>query len=278
MKRVLTLALALGLGVACSNEPVRRAVPEEKPPKPQVTIAPADNPADPRPGWLGQRVLPVTESGFGEIRPTPKILRDRRLETVDFLAAPSSRRFSSDIGPVPDSVLRRSTWQPGCPVGADDLSYVTLSFWGFDEEPHTGELLVHRDVAQDVSRVFKVLYQQLFPIEEMRITTKAELDAAPTGDGNNTGAFVCRPARGSTSWSQHAYGLAIDVNPFHNPYVKDELVLPELASAYMDRGWERPGMVLPDGAVVRAFEAIGWGWGGTWTSSKDWMHFSSTGR
>ncbi len=162
-------------------------------------------------------------------------------------------------------------------MAAGDLAYVTVSFWGFDEEPHTGELLVHRDVSQEVARTFKVLNQQLFPIEEMRITTKAELDALPTGDGNNTGAFVCRPARGSTTWSQHAYGLAIDINPFHNPMVDGDLVLPELASAYANRGWERPGMVFPEGPVVRAFEAIGWGWGGDWASKKDWMHFSRSG-
>ena len=69
----------------------------------------------------------------------------------------------------------------------------------------------------------------------MRVTRLDELDAPPTGDGNNTGSFVCRPTIGQTTFSQHAYGLAIDVNPFQNPYVKDDLVLPELSSAYLDR-------------------------------------------
>ena len=96
----------------------------------------------------------------------------------------------------------------------------------------------------------------------MRITRAEELDAPPTGDGNNTGAFACRPTTGATSYSQHAYGLAIDVNPFQNPYIKGDLVLPELASSYLDRGRVRPGMIEPDGPVVRAFAAIGWTWGG----------------
>ena len=77
--------------------------------------------------------------------------------------------------------------------------------------------------------------------KEMRLPTTADLLAKPTGDGNNTAAYVCRAARGQTRFSQHAYGLAIDVNPFQNPEVKRDLVLPELASAYKDRTWRRWG-------------------------------------
>jgi hypothetical protein len=105
----------------------------------------------------------------------------------------------------------------------------------------------------------------------------ADLTAPPTGDGNNTAAFVCRAMRKGASWSEHAYGRAIDVNPFQNPYRRDDLVLPELASAYLDRGNVRPGMVLDVGVVVEAFEEIGWSWGGEW-SSPDLMHFSEAGR
>ncbi len=230
------------------------------------------------PEWLGQRVLPRGPDGFGIADGTPPVLRDRRFRTVDLLPPPRSERFLSSIGRVPKEVLRRSTWQPRCPVRARDLSYVTVSFWGFDRRPHTGELIVHRSVAKDIVRVFERLHRARWPIEEMRVTAKAELDAPPTGDGNNTGAFVCRPARGSSEWSQHAYGLAVDINPFQNPYVRGDVVLPELASAYANRTWRRPGMIRSGDAVTDAFDDIGWGWGGRWTSSKDWMHFSSSGR
>jgi hypothetical protein len=174
-------------------------------------------------------------------------------------------------------VLARSTWAPGCPVAAADLSWVRLTFRGFDGARHTGELLVNRSAAADLVQVFHDLYDARFPLEEMRITPKAEQKAPPTGDGNDTGAFNCRPVRGATTYSQHAYGLAVDVNPFQNPYLKGDLVLPELASAYRDRSWHRPGMILPDGPVVRAFEKIGWGWGGSWHSLKDLQHFSANG-
>jgi hypothetical protein len=104
------------------------------------------------------------------------------------------------------------------------------------------------------------------------------LNAPPTGDGNTTEVFTCRSARGQTAWSQHAYGLAVDLNPFQNPYHKGEMVLPELATAYLDRAHARPGMVQPGGQAVQAFAAIGWPWGGDYVSLKDYMHFSATGR
>ena len=108
--------------------------------------------------------------------------------------------------------------------------------------------------------------------------TTADLHAHPTGDGNNTAAFVCRAARKQTRWSAHAYGLAVDVDPFQNPYRRGDLVLPELATAYVDRDRVRPGMIVAGGPVVRAFGRIGWGWGGDWRSAKDYQHFSANGR
>jgi hypothetical protein len=112
----------------------------------------------------------------------------------------------------------------------------------------------------------------------MRVVARRELSAPPTGDTNNTSAFECRPVTLGSSWSQHAYGRAVDINPFHNPYVRADLVVPERALAYRNRARRRPGMIVPGDYVTRAFAAIGWGWGGDWSSLKDWMHFSETGR
>ncbi|MGA8845132.1 MAG: M15 family metallopeptidase, partial [Nocardioides sp.] len=118
-----------------------------------------------------------------------------------------------------------------------------------------------------------------FPIESMRLITTADLVAPATGDGNNTATFVCRPTRGeSDGFSAHAYGLAIDLNPFLNPYLKDGVVLPERASSYLDRRRARPGMVEPGGVAVRAFARIGWSWGGDFTSLKDYQHFTALDR
>ncbi|MCQ8812056.1 M15 family metallopeptidase, partial [Escherichia coli] len=77
---------------------------------------------------------------------------------------------------------------------------------------------------EEVVEVFRELFDARFPIEEMRLVTTTDLQAAPTGDGNNTAAFVCRTARGSNGYSEHAFGLAVDVNPFQNPYIRGETV------------------------------------------------------
>ena len=223
-------------------------------------------------------MLPVAETGFGEVRRTPRALTIRQFTLPDALPPLPGRGFASRVtSPPPADVLTRSTWREGCPVDRDELAWIRLTFRGFDGARHTGELLAHADVAEDLVLVFEELWRADFPLEQMRITRLDELDAPPTGDGNNTEVYVCRTTPGGSTYSQHAYGLAIDVNMFQNPYVKDGLVLPELASAYLDRGRARPGMVFRDGPVVAAFAAIGWEWGGDWNTLKDWQHFSLTG-
>lgn len=243
---------------------------------PAPTVGPATTPT--RPDWLGTRVLPTSADGQVVPQTTPPELIDRRFATIDLLPPPSADSFESSVAPLTGDPLARSTWNELCPVTVDELRYVTVSFWGFDDRPHTGELILHERVVADVVTVFETLYQARFPIEEMRIVTPADLDAPPTGDGNNTASFACREVTGGSRFSEHAYGLAIDINPFHNPYVKGELILPELATSYIERTPLRPGMVAEGGVAVAAFDAIGWGWGGRWQSLTDYHHFALNDR
>jgi D-alanyl-D-alanine carboxypeptidase len=288
LRPLVILLAGVLLLAACAGRPPRPAAggaPTTTPaPAATATTSPpatVDPPTSrPPSAWrLGARPLPLRPDGFGQVLPTPPALRDRRLPTVDLLPPPAGGRFRSAVGPIDPAVRARmgATWSPGCPVRLADLRYVTVSFRGFDGRAHTGELVVHRRVAGQVVSVFARLYRAAFPIEEMRLVTTADLEAHPTGDGNNTAAFVCRAARNQRRWSAHAYGLAVDVNPFQNPYRRGDLVLPELASAYLDRGRARPGMIRPGDVVTGAFAAIGWTWGGTWRSPTDLMHFSATG-
>ena len=247
---------------------------------PTTTTAPTTTTTNPhaRPDWLGTRLLPLRPDEFGEVQPTPPELQDRQLETLDLLPPPSDETFLGTIDPIPPDVLARSSWVAECPVTLDELSYLTITHYGFDGRFHTGEMIVNAAFADEVVGIFRKLHEARFPIEQMRVITKEEIDAHPTGDWNDTTSFVCRPAVGSSSWSQHAFGTGIDINPFHNPYLKGDLVLPELASAYTDREDVRPGMIVPGDVVTEAFAEIGWGWGGNWSSLKDWMHFSRSGR
>ena len=264
---------AIDRAAAAAPPTTTAAAPATSAPASTTTTVPVTTP---RPEWLGTRVLPTGPDGFGEVQPTPPELADRRFATVDLLPRPTSDAFEPAVGPVPSEVVARSTWSDACPVALPDLRYVTVPFWGFDQELHTGELLLHADAVDAVVAGFARLFERRFPIEEMRIVRVDELDAPPTGDGNNTTAFVCRPTRGSSAWSEHAYGRAVDINPFHNPYVKGSLVLPELASVYADRSVLRPGMLAPED--VAGFRGAGWGWGSEWSSLKDHMHLSAGGR
>lgn len=247
------------------------------------TPGPSATPATPATGtvpppWLGHRVLPTTASGHGEVRATPPELRHRQFTLPDTVPALPGDGFAARVtAPAPPGVIDRSSWQPGCPVAAEDLAWLRLAFWGFDDQRHTGELLVHEDVASDVVSVFQRLYEARFPLEELSIVTREELDAPPTGDRNATTAFACRPTTGGTTFSQHAYGRAVDVNSFQNPYVSGDLVLPELASSYRNRHRQRPGMIAKNDPVVQAFASIGWEWGGNWESVRDYQHFSQNG-
>jgi hypothetical protein len=250
---------------------------------PNTTPPPDTGSAVARPSWLGTRALPLAPDGFGQRLPTPPELTDRRLATPPLpdpvpTLAPADG-FAASIAPIPTDVLARSTWGPDCPVSVEELRYLALRFVGFDGLTHTGELIVHRDVAKDVVDVFAELHAARFPLEEVRVISRADLAAPATGDGNVTSSFVCRPTVGGSRWSEHAFGRAIDLNPFHNPYVRDDLILPELAGSYVDRNDVRPGMIVAGDVVTQAFARIGWGWGGDWTGrATDPMHFSSSGR
>lgn len=281
---VLTLcAAACGGGNAPdrSGEAGRPATTTE-PTTAAPTTAPRTTAPDPlaRPSWLGTRVLPLRADGTAGPEPTPPELDPRQLATIDLLPPPADGGFHSTIGPVPPEVAARSTWRAACPVTLEQLSYVTVSFWGFDGRAHTGELMVDATQAERFVGAFQALFDARYPIEEMRITTPADLDAPPTGDGNNTSAFECRPitGRGRSSWSSHAFGRAVDINPFMNPYISGDLVLPELATSYLDRAKVRPGMLADGDGVVTAFRNIGWAWGGLWTRPTDYMHFSADDR
>ena len=230
-------------------------------------------------GGVPQAVIATDSAGGARVQATPFALRERNLPSVDTIPAPPDDGvFRSSVRPLAGEPLARSTWQEDCPVPAEDLRYLTLSFIGFDGLPHTGELIVHSDYAVQIVGIFEELFNERFPIEEMRIVEQRDTVPPHFGDTNNTSAFVCRTVTGGSRFSEHASGLAIDINPFQNPYVKRQVVIPALSRSFDDRSWQRTGMIQPQSSVVAAFARIGWKWGGNWNSLKDYQHFSHNGR
>ena len=169
------------------------------------------------------------------------------------------------------------SWHSGCPVGLDDLRLVDLTYWGFDGAAHTGQLVVNLDAVTAIVGAFRALFQVRFPIRQMRLVDDFGGDDESSMTADNTSAFNCRLVPGTTTWSQHAFGRAVDIDPLESPEIRNGQVDPPAASAWADRSLSDPGMVREGDAAWQAFNAVGWKWGGDWATVKDYMHFSSNG-
>jgi len=185
--------------------------------------------------------------------------------------------FEATVAPVTREELR-GTYRPGCPVPPARLRTIHLNYWGFDGRTHDGALVVRDRVAGRVVVAFGRLYAARFPIRRMRPMSGYGGDDDASMAADNTSGFNCRFVEGTRRWSMHAYGEAIDVNTVENPYVRGSRVSPPAGRRYVDRSSRRPGMAVAGGVLVRAFEDAGWRWGGRWTGSRDYQHFSTTGR
>ena len=181
-------------------------------------------------------------------------------------------------GPVVSAVTAAelgATWHPDCPVAPEQLRRVEVDYIGFDNKTHRGDLVVNEDVVADVIAIFGELARQRYPIAKMQTVEhypKAEDELSM--EDNNTSAFNCRPMPSGTSWSLHAYGRAVDVNPLINPYItKSGDLQPKTAAAYLDRSRTDPGILHAGDPAVRAFTDRGWIWGGGWHNPIDYQHF-----
>ena len=184
--------------------------------------------------------------------------------------------FASE--PIPEEIRIRMqgvTISDKSHVTFDDLSYLTLSYMGYDGKTHIGNMVVASEITDEVVQIFKELYDIKFPIQKMRLPCEYDgVDEYSMRD-NNTSAFNDRPIEGTGALSYHQLGRAIDINPLVNPYVRfsDGSVLPTTAHKYLDRTLDEKGMILPDSECVQIFKKYGWTWGGDWTSLKDYQHF-----
>jgi len=197
------------------------------------------------------------------------------------LALAGSPPFEGSVRPIDAETRARMSgvsWRPGCPVGFGDLRLLRVSHWGFDGEIRGGRLVVHRDQAAAMLRVMRRLYRLRFPIRRMRLVDAYGGDDRRSMAADNTSAFNCRTVAGTTRWSEHAYGRALDLNPVENPYVTASgYVSPPAGARFARRSRHAKGMVRRGGPVVAAFAAAGWEWGGNWSWPRDYQHFSATG-
>jgi len=170
------------------------------------------------------------------------------------------------------------SWRPDCPAGLGRLRLLRLSYWGFDHAAHQGQLIVNASAARPLARAFRLVFAARYPIRQMRVVDVFGGSDERSMRADNTSAFNCRQIPGTTAWSEHAYGLAVDINPSQNPEVAGGAVDPPAAAAWADRTRHSPAIIRHGDAVWRAFIAVDWQWGGDWATAKDYQHFSANGR
>jgi len=163
-------------------------------------------------------------------------------------------------------------------ISLDELRYMHILHYDFEDEIAEGELICNEAVAQDLLEIFYELFQAEYEIEKVRLIDEYDGDDSASMEDNNTSCFNYRVVDGTTSLSKHAYGLAIDINPFYNPYVVFQsdggtYISPKGSEKYADRSLDFPYKIDTEDLCYKLFKEHGFIWGGNWNSCKDYQHF-----
>jgi poly-gamma-glutamate capsule biosynthesis protein CapA/YwtB (metallophosphatase superfamily) len=191
--------------------------------------------------------------------------------------------YRARVRPIGHRVRLRYSYHAGCPVSLTELRYLQLTYVGFDGAAHTGDMVVHEKYASAVVDVFHRLYDARWPIRRMRRVDDYRGDDERSMAANNTSGYNCRHVTGRDTWSAHAYGAAIDINPRQNPYLTGSSIHPPTAARFTaidrsDHARVPIGVISEGDVVVRAFAGIGWKWGGHWSAPTDYQHFTALRR
>jgi len=192
--------------------------------------------------------------------------------------------YDSHISKITPQVKQRmiegNSYKKGCPLTLEDLRYLRIRHKNFRGTEQWGELIVHKEVASEVAKIFEALYHADYPIYQMRLVSDFGGNDWRSIEADNTSAFNCRKATGSKQWSKHSYGRAIDINPIENPYIaRNGHISHKASQIYRKRVHQKDtaedrAVLLPNDKAVKIFKQFGWEWGGDWKGVKDLQHFS----
>ena len=178
--------------------------------------------------------------------------------------------------PIPEAVearMRGVSYPDDAEITLSDLRYLRLSYVDFDGREQVGELVCNKAIADDLVSIFRELYEARYPIRSIRLIDDFGGDDEASMAADNTSCFNYRKKTGMRELSKHALGMAVDINPFENPYVRPSHVRPAGAAAFADRTQDFPHKIDKSDLCYRLFHARGFSWGGTWRSVQDYQHF-----
>jgi len=209
------------------------------------------------------------------IPPSPK---PPATPSIDSATKPDSEEPVFFIEEIPEKIrtfMKGKTIYDNSPIGYDELRYLTVTFWGYDSEPHLGNIIVNKAIADDTIAIFRTLLEHEFPIEKMLLPDYYDGNDELSMRNNNTSGFNDRPLEGTDTLSYHQLGLAIDINPLYNPFItyNTNKLEPSTSEKYLDRSLSEKGMIVTDDICVTTFKQYGFTWGGDWISMKDYQHF-----
>lgn len=214
----------------------------------------------------------VTPEHIGKYDPTATTASDRTIYAYGFY-----------YEPLPDEIKEKITgvsFHENDNITYDDLRYLSVLYVDFDGNTQKGEIICNKAIAQDLVEIFKELYDNAYQIDKIRLIDEYGGDDDLSCDDNNTSCFNYRVVGGTDSLSKHALGLAIDINPFQNPYITYpngvERISPVGSEPYADRSSGLPHMILEGDLCYNLFIEHGFTWGGHWKTLKDYQHFQKT--
>lgn len=186
--------------------------------------------------------------------------------------------FSSE--PISDTLkaqINGLSYKEDCIVPYDDLRYLKVLYIDFNGDTQVGEIICNKSIAKDLIEIFQSLYEAKYQIEKIRLIDEYNADDDLSCEDNNTSCFNYRMIGGTNRLSNHAYGLAIDINPIYNPYVTYpngvERISPKKSAPYGDRSADFPHKIDYNDLCYKLFTEHGFTWGGDWKSLKDYQHF-----
>ena len=177
---------------------------------------------------------------------------------------------------IPENILNKmigNSIPNNSKVNIETLSYLKITYWGFDEKSHIGEMIVNKDLAYEVLDIFKEVYDKRYPIEKMKLIDEYGANDEKSMSDNNTSCFCYRVVANTNTLSKHSLGKSIDINPLYNPYIVKNNISPANSSKYANRNINEKGMIKKGDNLYNAFIKRGWSWGGNWKGKKDYQHF-----